>query len=194
MRLSILIPTITGREHMYQRLIDSLQRQMMPGVEILQCCDNKELSIGTKRQTLLNSCTSDYMVMVDDDDNVAHDFIPRIMEALKEQPDCVTYIELVSTGSGSQYACHSNKYREWANGRDGFAYVRTPFYKDVIRTSIAKEIGFRDLRYGEDHDFAKRLKASGLIKTEVHIPEVMYYYNAPAAMNSNEHNKRYGIK
>jgi hypothetical protein len=99
--------------------------------------------------------------------------------------------------TGFSVAKHHIKFEDWyANpAGDRYQFSRTPFYKDVIRTSIAKQVGFdTSMRYGEDHDFSRRLKQSGLILKHVHINEDMYYYYAPKMMSISENNKRYGIK
>lgn len=194
MILTILIPTITGREAQFEELTAHLYNQITTGVDIKYYRDNKELSIGMKRQVLLNNCEAEYFVMIDDDDTTSETFIEDILQALETKPDCVTYQEQINLIGGTQTANHSNKYEVWGNNHDGYSYTRTPFYKDVIRTNIAKQIGFKDVRYGEDHDFATRLKASGLIKTEVHIDKPMYIYNAPKGLSAREHKLRYGIK
>ena len=72
----------------------------------------------------------------------------------------------------------------------GFGYIRTTYPKVPIRKSICLKVGYKDLRYGEDHDFAKRLKLSGLLKTEVYIDSVLYFYR----YKFQEHSAKYGIK
>lgn len=151
------------------------------------------MSIGVKRQHLLDSAKGEYCVMVDDDDMIHHEYINRVLQALQSKPDCVGYLERVLLDGKKQIACHSDRWKEWKTKHEGYDYVRTIFYKDVIRTSIAKQIGFKDLRYGEDHDFSVRLKQSGLLKTEVFINEIMYYYTYNS-ISPKEHAERYGIK
>lgn len=194
MILSILVPTIAGREHEFEKLIALLEPQVQDvDANVLYLKDNKELSIGAKRQLLLDACEAEYMLMIDDDDQVPGDYVAKVLQALGSAPDCIGYLEQCDIGGRKSIACHSNRYDCWMDNRDGYDYVRTIFYKDVIRTSIAKQIGFRDLRYGEDHDFSIRLKQSGLLTTEVFINEVMYYYSAPL-LTEPEYKLRYGIK
>lgn len=181
--LSVLIPTIAGREAQYEALCKTIP------VPVVSCCDNKQMSIGGKRQLLLDNCETEYFVMVDDDDSLAADYFEIILPILETKPDCVTYLEDIN---GASVAVHDNKYDYW-HEKDGI-YYRTPFYKDVIRTDIAKQIGFKDMRYGEDHDFSIRLKQSGLIKKSVFVNKKMYFYNMPDAMSRAEHEERYGIK
>lgn len=194
--LSILIPTVKEREHMLNSLIAKVKSQIPKRglVEIVIYPDNREISIGAKRQQLLEACTTEWFVMIDDDDTISDYYISEALKALKSNPDCVTYYEAIITNGRKEIADHSNKYSDWGGGRLIFSCVRTPYYKDIIRTSIAKQIRFKDMRYGEDHDFSKRLKQSGLIKSEVHIDKEMYIYNMPSGLKPEEHKKRYGIK
>lgn len=197
--LSFLIPTVDGREAEFERLCDEILRQMsengcLDEMFILVAKDNKEATIGAKRQSLLDDCETDYFVMIDDDDMIAPYYIKEVIPFLKDV-DCITYQEAIyKNGKHTETADHSNKYRSWGGIKNGFAHVRTPFYKDIIKTSIAKKIGFSDMRYGEDNDFSFRLKQSGLIRKEHHIDKIMYIYNAPSALKPSEHNKRYGIR
>lgn len=201
--LTILIPTISERRAMCDTLVRLLQRDIERGgysglVEIIICEDNKEASIGFKRNYLARQCKTEYCVMVDDDDMLSEHYFDKVLPLLTKGPDCVTYLEgIYSDGKHVQTAIHSNKLSRWENGvkLDKFVYDygRTPFCKDIIKTSIVKEIGFKDMRFGEDADFAGRLKISGLIKKEAHINEIMYIYHMPGAMTTAQHNKRYGV-
>ncbi len=196
MLLSILIPTINGREHLLNDLLDFIESQRKPYVditEIVVCKDNKEISIGQKRQWLLDNCKGEYFVMIDDDDMIHPSYLDKVIAALESKPDCIGYLESVVINGYQLVACHSDRWDGWANNAGGFNYVRTIFYKDVIKTSIAREIGFKDLRYGEDHDFSIRLKRSGLLKKEVFINEMMYYYTSHT-ISEEQRKERYGIK
>lgn len=186
--LTILIPTITGRETQFEWLVNSIKQQGFDN--IISIKDNKEISIGAKRQKLIELCETPYCWMIDDDDFILATAIEKIHKALKCEPDCVTFLESVN---GNQIACHSNIWNQWSSNKETYQYVRTPFYKDVLRTDIVKKIGFKDMRFGEDHDFSIRLKQSGLIKTEVFINECMYFYKGER-LTPQQHKERYGIK
>lgn len=192
--LTILIPSITEREQQLDALISRLEGQIEDRpVLVRYLVDNKEMSIGMKRQYLLNHCNTEWFVMVDDDDNIADDYVEKVLDALSENPDCVGYLESVNIGGKATIAAHSNRFSGWGDNKNGYDHVRTIYYKDVIRTSIAKKVGFKDLRYGEDHDFSIRLRDSGLLLKEVFINEIMYFYSAPL-LSDKEFKKRYGIK
>jgi hypothetical protein len=197
--LSIHIPTIVGREEQFDKLYQHLLLDIdlyhvdRSEVEIISEKDNKKMSIGEKRQLLLNRCDAQYFVQIDDDDMVKNGYIATVIGALKEfSPDCIGYLEGVQMNGVSKIAAHSDRFADWGENIEGYDYVRTIFCKDVIRTDIARKIGFSDMRFGEDHDFSRRLKSSGLITWEVFINEIMYYYEGNN-LNADQHRERYGI-
>jgi hypothetical protein len=185
-KLSILIPSTIDRKRMTDLLVENIQNQIddlgvADQVEIIVDMDNKEVSIGFKRHRMHVKAKGEYVVSIDSDDAVMTDYLTEIWRGIKEQPDCITF-EISCSGTKGRRANVSNNYPDWMDGIDNYDYVRTPYHKVPIRREIALQIGFIDLRYGEDYDFSKRLKKSGLIKTEYHICKPLYHYqyrNAP---------------
>lgn len=190
--LSIQIPTIVGREEKFNKLYNYLLNQIGNNIEIISIKDNKELTIGAKRQQLLDMCDAEYFVQIDDDDSVPDYYIEEVLKALESKPDCVGYLESVIMNGKQTIACHSNAFEDWGNNKNGYEYVRTIFCKDIIKTSLAKQIGFPDLRFAEDHVFAQKLKHSGLLKTEIFINKIMYYYSHNT-LTHEQHKQRYGL-
>jgi glycosyltransferase involved in cell wall biosynthesis len=86
--LSCLIPTIPERRTTFlPRFLTELERQTagLP-VEILTFYDNQQRSVGEKRNTLLREAKGKYIVYLDDDDEIAPDFIAEIMEVIYNEP------------------------------------------------------------------------------------------------------------
>lgn len=196
--LTICIPTVEGRHEQFDNLIFKLRNQhdsvSTSDVEILSYKDNKEISIGEKRNRLYNYAQGLFTVMLDDDDDIPDDYISTTIEAIKSNPDvdCIGYVERCVINGVTQYSKISNIYPEWAtpNNDSQFNYHRTPFFKVPIKTELCKQVGVANLRFGEDHDFAKRIKP--LLKTETFIDKVMYYYTANS-LTPEQHKERYGI-
>lgn len=196
-KLSVLIPSVEERAPLLAALIEELVKQTDgKPVEILTWVDNKQTPIGGKRQGLLEKANGEWVVFIDDDDWITPDYIDSILLALEENPDTVGMEEEVNGhGTDTLKASWSNRWPHWAEGRvadkEGFDYLRTPNPKTPIRRSIALETGYnRGLRWNEDEDFSKRLKRSGLIKSEVYIPRVLYIYR----YKYEPHNKKYGLR
>jgi GT2 family glycosyltransferase len=193
MILSILIPSTTDRKVMTDKLYHYLQAQVLYSnldekVEIIVDIDNKEVSIGAKRQRMIESAKGEYVVQIDSDDWVSIDYIKTILKALEEKPDCVGH-QIECSGTSGKTESVSIEYPEWAERKNGYDYLRTPYPKVPIKRSISLLIGYKDLRYGEDHDFSIRLKQSGFIEKETYIPQVLYFYRYKFA----PHAQKYGI-
>lgn len=178
--LSILLPTIVTRATEFARLEAHLKAQAEgKPVEILSACDNKEISIGKKRQQLLERATGDYVVYIDDDDWVSDTYVDDILAALTSipspGPDCVGFlIRCTQNGKNPVMAKASIKYKAWGENEDGFAHTRSPYQKTPVRRGIALKVGFPDLRYAED-----KVYSAGLVRnvaTEVFIDKVLYHY------------------
>lgn len=188
--LTIAIPTTIGRELTYSKLLNKIQEQAKPfgdKIEIITMCDDKEITIGEKRNLLYAMAKGEYTVQWDDDDDIAQDGILLIMEALQSLPDCVTYEEYIDIDGKIMRSNHSLQYIDWADNQDGYDFVRTPFMKSVIKTEIAKSVPIPHIRFGEDHQWSQALKPH--LKTEAHIPKQIYKY----IHRSSDFNLRYGI-
>lgn len=161
------------------------------GIEIIICHDNKILTIGEKREKLYSLARGLFSWQIDSDDNISDNAIELILNAIKSNPevDCITFRERCMMNGEYKTSNHSLKYSQWMDRSDGFDYVRSPFYKDVIRTDIAKSVPFEHIRFNEDERWSKALYPN--LHTEIHINEELYYY----IYNPKEsHEIRYGIK
>jgi len=214
--LSILIPTVIGREEQYNNLLSNIGNQIRdiehkqinkimketgksscsfyPPVHIQRYLDNKEKTIGEKREVLYEIAKGKFSWQIDDDDDIAPNAIELILEAIKSNPevDVISFEEYVNMDGREYKSNHSSTYRGWeGDGNsifpDGFHFHRTPFFKSVIRTELAKSVPIQKIRFGEDHAFANDLHP--LIQSEIHIDKPLYRY----IHISSPHNERYGI-
>ncbi len=219
--LSILIPTISERKGITNDLCRELLRQMgydsnvvgrqiksvdngreayllgfinYKEFEIILCGDNKQMTIGRKRNILYENASGLYSWQIDDDDWVHENSIPLIMKEIEKRYDCVTFQEYCLMNGTEYKSNHSILYDDWAGDgskelSDGFHFQRTPFYKDVILTKIAKSVQVPNMRFGEDHEWSKLLKPH--LKNEGHLDTQIYRYIHES--NPENHNERYGI-
>lgn len=209
--LSILIPLTPDRKDIVQPLLSKLGfsmglnyyadggnwfvRHYSEDGDIELCIhhDNKEMTIGEKREGLYKRASGIYSLQIDSDDMIADNAIELILEAIKQEPDCITFQEKCIIDGVEFKSNHSHEYHDWdGDGQkifsDGFAYHRTPFFKSVIKTSIAQSVPIPHIRFGEDHEWARLLKEH--LHSEIHIPEYLYIYQH----QSSDFNERYGIK
>lgn len=170
----ILIPTIPHRHHKLLGLLDSLDPQVRPGVTVRVFRDNLEHTLGAKRQALLESSAADYVSCIDDDDQVAPDYIGAVTAALASRPDYVGFIMLFTCDwAPPQVTRHSLQHAGWTDGPEG--PVRDISHLNPVRRELAA-LGTWEGGYGEDRRWAAALRASGRVRTEVMIDRWMYRY------------------
>lgn len=191
MTLSILIATTIDRRSLFTRLYaEFIHQKKNHPVEVLFEEDNKQLSIGAKRQKLLERATSDYIVFFDSDDFPMGDYIESILKALESEPDCVgMLIKMTTNGLKEQVCCHSLRYKEWKERVDGYDYVRNVTHFNPVRRELALSVGFKNIRFGEDRIYSDAV--TKLCKTEVFINRPLFHYRYSTSV---PHKKKYGIR
>ena len=197
MKLSILIPTTPDRRETFQFIIEELIAQaaelrleMGKDFEIVSMEDNREISVGKKRQLLLEMAKGDFVVGIDSDDFIAPTYLQDIIEAIRLHGydiDHVGFYERCNIDGQLSRSIFSIRHEKWGENMDGFDHVRCANPKSVIKRAIALKVGFEDLRYGEDRVFSE--KVTPLLHTECFIEKELYYYNYVSTPNIN----RYGL-
>lgn len=178
--LSICICSIYSRKHFLDRLMAILTPQLCDRTEVLLAIDAGQVSIGVKRQRLLERARGEFIVFIDDDDTVAPDYVAQIIAASLRNPtaDAITYrSKRYEDGAYEADCCYSIKNESNRSHYyvDGFkTYSRWPYHVTPIRRELALKIGFKDKDHQEDSDFAEALRP--LLKTEEHIEAFLYFY------------------
>ena len=89
--LSVLICTIPQRAEMLAHLLAKFDAQEHPAVEVVVGSDRCVMSIGAKRQWLLENAEGKYVTFIDDDDMVADDYSASIVAAAASDADVITF-------------------------------------------------------------------------------------------------------
>jgi glycosyltransferase involved in cell wall biosynthesis len=167
-----------GREVELERLMGQLNPQLEgQPVEVVIETDNVAMSVGEKRNVLLRRAMGEYIAFVDDDDEVPDYYVSRILAAVaKSRPDVIGFSGLLRLSDGTAEFRHSLRYGGWYTGADGIFY-RTPNHLNPVRREWATSVMFVDSRFGEDADYATRIRP--YLETEVYVGGPMYYYNCP---------------
>lgn len=184
MILSILVPTIPERAAKLARLLLILDPQVRatPGVELLVLRDNRTRTIGQKRNAMLAMATGQYAAFIDDDDLPEPDYIPALHTtiATAPAPPDVVCFDVRVTGYGSPKICKYDPQYVHADLPDG--YRRKPNHLMAFRTTLARQVPFPDVRYGEDTLWAERIQP--LLQRTVRIDRVLYTYAFDPADNA----------
>jgi glycosyltransferase involved in cell wall biosynthesis len=88
-KFSILILSIPSRFDIFKPLVDKIMAQIgdREDIEILSLFDNKSLHIYEKRNGLMKMARGSHIAFLDDDDDIADDYVSKITDAIKENPD-----------------------------------------------------------------------------------------------------------
>ena len=159
-------------------------------IEVLVLFDNKQRSIGLKRDALVQISKGKYLSFIDDDDKPSEGYVDTIYKALLDGPDIVTF-KSKATINGKDYIINFGLYNENEQLHDG-EVKRGPFLPCVFKSEPARAERFKDVGYSEDWDWAKRVIKG--FKKETHLNEVLHRYiysdsSTAAPRSRNEINK-----
>ena len=180
MRLSILICSLHSRQYFLDRILSLIEPQIVDGVEIIIDQDDAVKILGQKRNDLMARAKGDYIVFIDDDDLVPAYYVREIMNAIETNPDCTGFKGIRTAKSRNPKTfIHSNRYSKWSE--DNKYYYRIPNHWNAVKRELAIKAGFPKINWGEDHIYSERLKP--LLKTEIFIDKIMYYYLADSSLS-----------
>jgi len=174
---TIMIPTIPGREQKLQSLIQSiheLRQRVCPTLRIAVAVgfDNREVSIGTKRQNMLQAAEGKYTSFIDDDDKVTAEYFEDAAACIAGNFDCMRL-----RGQISQWTfTHSIANKLTDPMANETTFLRPPNHLNVMKADIAKTIRFRDATSGEDLDWTIKLARTGFLRTEYQSHESRIHY------------------
>jgi hypothetical protein len=177
---TVLIPTILGREDSLQSLLKSIHEKVgriAPSLrmEIKVDYDNRETSIGNKRQRLLQGARGKYMSFVDDDDDITDAYIEDLLACIRGGHHVMRL-----RGNILPYTfTHSIEVKlSEPMARDN-TFVRPPNHLNPMMTDVAKLIHFQDAVRGEDLDWTLRLAKAGFLTNEYRsdLSRIHYIYN-----------------
>ena len=168
--LTVVVPTIPGRESLLSRCLFSLVGQAPGSVEILVVDGDGRL--GDKANHAARVCAGEYMTVVDDDDWVSADYMAAVLPELEDfQPDYVGLKVLeLDAGRFSTITATSAEWPRW--GRDG---RRGPVPKGITRTSI-----WRQCPFGNEWkaDRLWRAEVSARVESWRFVDRCLYVYDA----------------
>ena len=195
MILTIMIPTTFDRREQFSKLCLFVYKQIFENnlhdeVELIWDEDNKEKSIGKKRQDLLERAKGKYVVGIDSDDWIADTYVIDIINAIKnndEDVDHIGFYENCNINGVISKSIFSIKFKKWETNDNININIRCANPKSVIKKSKALEIGFEDIRFSEDVIFSEKI--TEILENEIFIDKELYFYR----YDWTEHNERYGI-
>lgn len=175
-KLSILICSLEERIIKFNRLKEILLPQIekfKDEVEIIVACDNRQNSIGHKRNYLVSEAKGKYITFIDDDDTVSDNYCELLLQKIELNPDVIVFDAFrYSGGVKDRLVKYGIEYKFDSNTSQ--CYYRIPNHLMCVKTELAKQVLFKQVNFGEDSDYAKRLLP--LLKTQERINKILYSY------------------
>jgi hypothetical protein len=180
---SVLIPTMPGRETGLQKLMDSIREKVnriCPSLryEICLAFDNKELSIGAKRQLLLDKASGKYLSFIDDDDDITDEYIQDINECIAGGFHTMRLHGFMK-GYDFVHSLDVKLTDMMATQDNPPIFQRPPNHLNPMLSDAAKFVPFKNAVHGEDLDWTISLFKAGFLKTQYKSDDsrVHYIYN-----------------
>jgi glycosyltransferase involved in cell wall biosynthesis len=187
--LNILIATLDERKEVFAKIDEQLKKQISELkaenlVQIIPLSDNREMTLGEKRNRLVELANKNYLAFVDDDDRVCDNYVQLLLTAIQEQPDCCSLNGIINIeGREPRIFKHSIQYNGWYEKKK--VYYRYPNHLNCVKTEIAKLVGFQFLSYAEDKAYSDDLKNTGRLIKEQIIEPILYYYDYVTGKQDN---------
>jgi hypothetical protein len=180
---SILITVLPSRIHLLNRLLAVLEPQLVPGVEMLIRASDLSIPTGENREILRRESTAEYISIIDDDDLVSLHYVSRILPYL-DGVDHVSF-NLAEFWDNNIRCIAHNSIKFGVNGIFG-----GKIYYDLSHLCVTNRIKALTVPmegYREDAKWMDAMRKLNVIKTEHHIPEVLYYYMNRTVRDEPEH-------
>ncbi len=180
-KLSLLITALQPRVALAIDLLKRVvsQAAVEGGVEVLMALDDFGCPLAEKRNRLLDMACGRYVAFIDDDDRVSNDYVHKIIGAIDANPDvdCISFEGWRTDDHNVQTNRMNWSLATQFGYDDGTTRFRPVNHLCPIRRDIAVQSWFpANLPYGSDQPYWRLLLAADLLKTEVHLPDALYYY------------------
>lgn len=180
MTLSVLIPMLN--EPHYLTRLERLKKILYPQiesfkdrVEIHYNDAGRHMTIGEKRNHLIDRVTTEYSVFIDSDDVISANYLSSIFWGIDQNPDCVTFNGHYTYNGGNRQNFViklGEKYEERNR-----VFYRWPNHLVPMRTNLIRHIKFPHITKTEDFQWSKMINDRKILKTSVHINDDLYWYD-----------------
>ena len=160
---------------LYKKLL--AQAEDHPEVEILCLIDNKSMTIGEKRQALLNSARGKWIGFLDDDDDVVSDYIETLCKGMLEKPADVITFDQHCIVNGEEFIVNfgmNNPHDRFVPNTGITSLRRPPYHMCFWHRKIAKNVRFPSASYGEDIAWCSAMYP--FVTSETHLDRLLHLY------------------
>ena len=175
-KLTIGIPTLKKRRKLLTRLINKISWcswEYKDKIEIIILEDEGEITIGEKRNKIVEKSEGEYFCFIDDDDLISDNYFELIFDSFKNNPDGVGFKGMYYEKEFSKLV-FSHNYDNKTHFKKNSIQERPLNHLNPIKTSLVKQIKYKEINFGEDFDFTNRIVSS--IKSGNYIDYILYHY------------------
>lgn len=179
--LSILIPAVFDRQSAPLLANLNAQAKGVPDVEILVLYDNRVISTGRKRQILLDAARGRYITCLDDDDDVAPDYLAAVLDAIRlpgQDADVIIFNSRCVLNGGNPFIVRTGIEFEneqiWQRGDQWADIQRKPWHWCLWHRPLAKAASFPDGYIDDDWYWLRQMMPQ--VKRQHRIDRVLHYY------------------
>lgn len=186
--LSILICTIPERKKAFNELCFKIGDQLTVMEkyhsslgEIQICVDDGKsyldggLSIGKKRESLVKIADGKYICFLDDDEDIAPNYVETLVRLCQLDCDVVTFRSVAKMDNYWAVIDMSLKNEEDEEATPDRIVKRKPWHINAIRSKFAKLYEFPDTNYSEDALWMKNVLYH--LESEAHTDAILHQYN-----------------
>ncbi len=178
--LSVLIPSLPERIAKLSGLINCLEGQSDPRMEVVVLTDNRKRQLGAKRNLMTGMAQGAYVCHIDDDEMLSPDFFSVLAPELTHGVDLVAYDAGVSLNGSPEFrvrtvlgaACEQPSHLPGGRYSD---IVRPPWHWCAWRTDFARRFKFPEHYDGAEDWFFLR-QALPEVKTHRKIDRVLFHH------------------
>jgi hypothetical protein len=178
---SVLLLGVPDRIDNLKKILSKLENQIKENslqdeVEILALIDNKNRTVGAKRQNLLDISEGKFLAFLDDDDDFADDYIKEIVNAIKinVNVDVISFNQETHINNDPPNIVYFGLKYENTEYRPGIPVYRKPFHMCAWNSNLTKQVKFNNISLTEDWSWIEQL--CKIAKTEYHIDKILHYY------------------
>lgn len=173
--ITVVIPTIPGREADLQRALYSVSCQTLPAHKVIVALDQDGEGAAATRQRGLEQVETPWVAFLDDDDWFAPIHLERMLAHALETGADFVYSWFQTVPPGLDPFPHTHFTRDFDPDDPIETTITT-----LVRTGIAKQVGFKPLDRGENNGGEDRYFTLGCLALGAHIShlkERTWYWN-----------------
>lgn len=186
--LSILIPTIPERNEKFIALYNEIMRQKTSFDSLHDTIGELEvvvnsgvrfldggLSIGKKREALVEEAQGGYLCFLDDDESISPNYVETLMRLCKQGADVCTFKAMVKMQTFWAIVDMRLVYNVNDQLNPDYTVRRPPWHVCPVKSKYAKKFHFQNINAAEDFEWMKKVLLR--CTTESHTDKIILQYN-----------------